>query len=257
MRPIAILFALSCFAFNSSAEESIFAQLIASKGSRNIVVTMPDFPKTALEQNISGTAYVEFMVGRDGYAKDVDVLESDPPKLFDAVVKKAVESWIYLPDLEQPCGIGKVRSRQRIWLGVNDGEPTLSLSKVVDVSKNESPMFPGQDGKPLAEIKPGNSEDERLVLIEKSNLRYKQGKEVAATYPYSARQNNKQGLVVAAFAANPDGKIDEVSIIYSIPDQSFENTVRSALLRAELETTSGNQLGKKYRVCQLFTFLLK
>ncbi|HEY8506764.1 MAG TPA: energy transducer TonB [Steroidobacteraceae bacterium] len=57
----------------------------------------PEFPERALQQRISGSVTVEFVVATNGETTDVRVVESDPAGVFDRAAIAAVRRWRYEP----------------------------------------------------------------------------------------------------------------------------------------------------------------
>jgi TonB family protein len=57
----------------------------------------PDYPKTALAQHITGNVTVEFTVDTSGAPRDVHVIETQPPGVFDQAAMQAVKHWRYAP----------------------------------------------------------------------------------------------------------------------------------------------------------------
>jgi protein TonB len=57
----------------------------------------PEYPQSALDQKISGTVTVEFVIGTNGQTKNVRLVDSTPPKVFDRAALDAVSHWRYEP----------------------------------------------------------------------------------------------------------------------------------------------------------------
>ena len=57
----------------------------------------PDYPQAALEQRISGSVTIGFTLDTAGRPRDVRVIESSPPKVFDRAALNAVSRWRYEP----------------------------------------------------------------------------------------------------------------------------------------------------------------
>ena len=57
----------------------------------------PEFPSRALEQHLNGSVTVEYTVGTNGDTRDVRVIESTPPGVFDHAAISAVKRWRYDP----------------------------------------------------------------------------------------------------------------------------------------------------------------
>jgi protein TonB len=57
----------------------------------------PDYPPVARARGIEGRVTFRFTVAVDGRVKDVEILESDPPRIWDAATIRAVSNWKYQP----------------------------------------------------------------------------------------------------------------------------------------------------------------
>ncbi len=61
--------------------------------------TDPPYPYKAQQRNIEGIVEVKFLVGADGRISKVQIINSDPVGLFDAVVLKTVPTWKFRPGI--------------------------------------------------------------------------------------------------------------------------------------------------------------
>ena len=59
----------------------------------------PDYPPSALAQRTTGSVMLEFTVDTRGETRDIHVLESAPPGVFDQAAINAVKHWRYAPML--------------------------------------------------------------------------------------------------------------------------------------------------------------
>ena len=57
----------------------------------------PEYPDRALNDRLSGTVTVQYVVDKKGYTKDVQVVESTPPGVFDRAATSAISHWRYRP----------------------------------------------------------------------------------------------------------------------------------------------------------------
>jgi TonB family protein len=57
----------------------------------------PDYPVNALQQRITGSVLLEFTVDVKGEPRDIRVLESTPPQVFDQAAINAIRHWRYAP----------------------------------------------------------------------------------------------------------------------------------------------------------------
>ena len=73
----------------------------------------PQYPQRALRAGIEGTVTVEFTIAVDGSIKDIEIVNADPPKIFDNEVLKALKRWKFPPQTVAGKTVEK-RARQDI-----------------------------------------------------------------------------------------------------------------------------------------------
>ncbi len=256
MRNFALITLCLCICNSASAEESAFKKALQS-GNRNIAITMPDYPSSAFKQGIVGRVQFEFSLDSRGAPKNLAIIESEPNGVFDEAVKTAISSWHYLPNMALPCSVSERRSRQQLWFEIEKGEPGISMSKVIDVPALEPVLQPPPELVKGAYVEPGNSDDNRLVLVKNSGLQLKNKEAMDIRYPKTALEKGLQGLVVINFTIKADGKTADPMITYSIPYRTFDATVQNTVLEFEFETKDGKPPGRNFKVCQEFNFLLR
>ena len=72
-------------------------------GTKPLARGSPSYPPGPLAAGIEGLVVVDFEITRDGGVRDIVVLESDPPFLFEGVALDAVRKWVYQPsDRNEP-----------------------------------------------------------------------------------------------------------------------------------------------------------
>lgn len=65
-----------------------------------IVKVAPQYPRRAAQKGIEGYVVVEFTVSALGTVKDVKVIESDPPNIFNRAAMNAAKKFKYKPKIE-------------------------------------------------------------------------------------------------------------------------------------------------------------
>ena len=68
----------------------------------------PDYPSRALSSGIEGWVLVQFTITATGAVRDPVVVDSEPPKIFDAAALKAVARWRYNPKVEGGVAVERV-----------------------------------------------------------------------------------------------------------------------------------------------------
>jgi len=74
----------------------------------------PKYPPRALERGTEGLVVLEFTVAADGTVKDIVVVSSHPPGLFDSAAIRAVERWRYRPRMVNGSPVESHRMRADI-----------------------------------------------------------------------------------------------------------------------------------------------
>jgi protein TonB len=80
----------------------------ASGADRDVVPLVriePEYPARAMTRGIEGWVLVRFTITPLGTVKDVVVVESDPPKIFDDAAVAAVSRWKYNPKIEEGVAV--------------------------------------------------------------------------------------------------------------------------------------------------------
>jgi protein TonB len=75
------------------ASKPDFAALAAQLQRTRYVA--PEYPDRALSDRIGGSVTVEYVVDKKGYVKNVKVLESSPPGVFDRAATESIRRWRY------------------------------------------------------------------------------------------------------------------------------------------------------------------
>ena len=65
-----------------------------------IVRVLPRYPSRALSRGIEGWVLLEFAIDELGLAVNPEVIESEPPGIFDRAATSAVKRWKYRPMIE-------------------------------------------------------------------------------------------------------------------------------------------------------------
>jgi periplasmic protein TonB len=73
----------------------------------------PVYPPRALRAGIEGNVIAEFTINTDGSVKDVEIVNADPPDIFDRSVITAIKKWRFVPEYAGGKAIEK-RARQEI-----------------------------------------------------------------------------------------------------------------------------------------------
>jgi len=60
----------------------------------------PDFPAQAKARGIQGSITFRFTVAKDGSVKDIEILASEPPHVWDSATIRAVSNWKYQPAIK-------------------------------------------------------------------------------------------------------------------------------------------------------------
>ena len=91
-------------------------QVIEEGEAKPLVVVNPTFPESALQQAREGWVLVEFNVTDEGHVSRPEVVEAQPPDLFDEATLEAVSKWRFKPRVKDGQRVGQANTRVRITL---------------------------------------------------------------------------------------------------------------------------------------------
>ena len=102
--------------FSGSGDSSALGRPGKPNIDSNVVPSLripPTYPKRALRSGIEGVVTVEFTITIDGSVKDAEIIEAEPPNIFDKSVLRAISKWKFNPDMVDGIPIEK-RARQDV-----------------------------------------------------------------------------------------------------------------------------------------------
>ena len=102
--------------FSGSGNSSALGRPGKPNIDSNVVPSLripPTYPKRALRSGIEGVVTVEFTITIDGSVKDAEIIEAEPPNIFDKSVLRAISKWKFNPDMVDGKPVEK-RARQDI-----------------------------------------------------------------------------------------------------------------------------------------------
>ena len=102
--------------FSGSGDSSALGRPGKPNIDSNVVPSLripPAYPKRALRSGIEGIVTVEFTITIDGSVKDAEIIEAEPPNIFDKSVLRAISKWKFNPDTVDGQPVEK-RARQDI-----------------------------------------------------------------------------------------------------------------------------------------------
>ena len=102
--------------FSGSSDSSALGRHGKPHIDSNVVPSLripPAYPKRALRSGIEGIVTVEFTITTDGSVKDAEIIEAEPPNIFDKSVLRAISKWKFNPDMVDGQPVEK-RARQDI-----------------------------------------------------------------------------------------------------------------------------------------------
>ena len=88
------------------------ASLVASL--KRLRATSPDYPQSAVAQQISGSVTLEYTVDTRGEPRDIHVVEATPPGVFDQAATNAVKHWRYAPMVVNGAAVDVPGVRTRV-----------------------------------------------------------------------------------------------------------------------------------------------
>lgn len=151
----------------------------------------PVWPRKALLDCIEGHVELQFLVGEDGRVQDMEILESQPPGVFDEAATSAIGSWIFKPRYVAGRSVSRMAT-QRLEFQMEGG-----------CEKPAQPL--DQTDEPYAIIK------------------------INPRYPESALERCIEGYATLSFVVDKDGRVRKVEVIESEPKRVFDRAARAAL----------------------------
>ena len=75
--------------------------MVARDGDATPIVRIePKYPVKAAREGKEGWVKMRFTIAKDGSTKDIEVIDAQPPRLFDSEAKRALSKWKYSPKME-------------------------------------------------------------------------------------------------------------------------------------------------------------
>jgi protein TonB len=94
------------------------ATSLGTGGSDRDVVPLvrvdPDYPPRAKQRGIEGYVDIEFTISPVGTVQDANVINADPPFVFDRAALRAIRKWRYNPKVENGSAVARPGIRVRI-----------------------------------------------------------------------------------------------------------------------------------------------
>lgn len=78
---------------------------------------LPQYPQEAITKQLTGYVTLTYQVNKDGTVRDLKVIKSQPPQVFDQAARRAVSRWIYPTQVQ--TGKGESLEQQRLTLVFN------------------------------------------------------------------------------------------------------------------------------------------
>lgn len=91
----------------------VMTEDVVDEPPRPVASTAPSYPARARNRGITGYVVLTLLVGADGGIRDMSVLESSPPGIFEDAAKSAVGDWRFEPGRYEGEPVA-VRVRQTI-----------------------------------------------------------------------------------------------------------------------------------------------
>jgi protein TonB len=68
----------------------------------------PDYPPQARDRGLEGWVTFRFTVTKEGRVKDIEIVDSEPQRIWDSATIRAVSSWKYQPALKDGAPVEQV-----------------------------------------------------------------------------------------------------------------------------------------------------
>ncbi len=97
---------------NMAASSALGDALVATAGGRAVNANViplarinPIYPKRAKMMKKEGFVFLEFTITQMGSVKDIEVIESKPPNIFDRSATRALSKWRFKPRIENNLAV--------------------------------------------------------------------------------------------------------------------------------------------------------
>jgi TonB family protein len=121
-----VIRALACvFVASAATAAAQDAEMLADTDIAVIRRVEPRWPQHALIQNISGYVVLEGIVGSDGLASGIRVVDSAPKGVFDVAAMSALKRWVFSPRIENGVAVPR-QFRQAFKFNLVHGDPPMN-----------------------------------------------------------------------------------------------------------------------------------
>ncbi len=100
-------------------DQAVFSLDALDQVPQPLVQLKPIYPSFARMRGMEGFVTVEFVVDGAGTTRDVEVIDSQPPGVFDQAARRAIERWRFSPGLRGGDPVA-VRVRQRVTFSIEE-----------------------------------------------------------------------------------------------------------------------------------------
>ncbi|MBL8525436.1 MAG: TonB family protein [Betaproteobacteria bacterium] len=205
----------------------------------------PHYPSSAIKSGITGEVVVEFDVNMNGRLSNTKIVQAQPEGVFDEEVRSTLSEWTVIPYMATRCYTDFPRSRVHVSFRLANGLPTVSAGQPKPLT---DPIAVSKAKKAIESPQKSDGEKPRLPL-----LKWKRTSE--PRYPkFLQSREPMYGDVAAKITIAPDGKPENVEILFSSPHPAFGEAAKHELMSWEAETTTGEPLNERRTLCQPLRF---
>jgi TonB family protein len=111
---IALVSAAPAYAESSKSNETEVQVSKPAVGMKRIRYKAPEYPKEAVQAQLSGFVTIEFFINKRGEPTRLRVVEAQPAALFDHAVLSAAKRWRYRPLVMDKASAG-TPTRAIVW----------------------------------------------------------------------------------------------------------------------------------------------
>ncbi|MCY3542282.1 MAG: TonB family protein [Gammaproteobacteria bacterium] len=180
----------------------------------------PEYPEQALLDNIEGYVILQFDISESGSVENPEVLEANPPKIFDQSAKNAAKQFKYSPRYVagKPTRTEGVKNQIRYIIegeeGEEDNEPARALYDNSPEAKQKFPVImPRINMKQFLEDLKGASPEERKKKLDELMSQGTVVRESRPTHRLSIKGNQEDGSVIVEFDVNEKGVVEQPNIL--------------------------------------------
>lgn len=189
-------------------QQPVRQQAVTRNPPRPLHVVPPQYPARAYADGRKGSVTVGFTIAKDGTTRNIHILESDPPGLFDAAARDAVSQWLFRPATENGKPVSINVSQTLVF------QPPANARQAAQQQPTAPNSGEAPSGGTPANSVPSNIHPTHLV---------------APQYPPNAYRTGRGGEVTVKFVVGRNGRTRDIQVVDAKPRHIFDTAAKNAV----------------------------